>query len=417
MSHSYTVIILGKKKNYDGYKAYDYLEAGRDYKEYELCAGANRVPPYFVPLSNNEEERYEVLIEKSTVISLHEHPVFWAEDMSESIEMKTYGRDFTGYRDLSSSRLDCVFDHMMDGMTYITSYAGWKWNDVIHDIGIRLCDLSHQSTIIHGKTIDDIKESAENGKVALVICLESATPIENEVDRIEVLYGLGVRSMGICYSESNLLGGGMGETNKDAGLTNFGYDAVKRMNKVGMLIDVGHTNDKTAIDTIEASDKPIYDSHSGPEAIAQGHVKEDEVLHVLAENGGLMGVGGAGTGLKTEKNPVGSIDSFMECVEYCIDLMGIDHVGCGPDTLYGDHPGLYKYWFSRRLGHYTQSQTQRAIPYIIPAEMENPGYVKGLENPNEFINIARWMIKNGYSDNEIMKIIGGNILRLLEKVW
>ena len=407
---------MGKKKNYEGYKAFDYLDTGRDYKEYKLCAGADRVPPFFVPLLSGEEERYETLIERSTVISVHEHPTLWAEDMSESVEMKINGRDFTGYRDLSTSRLDCVFDHMMDGMAYVTSYSGWKWNDVIHDIGIRLCDLSHQSMVVHGKTIDDIKDSAENGKIALVICLESATPIENELDRIEVLYGLGVRSLGICYSESNMLGGGMSETDKDAGLTDFGYDAVKRMNKVGMLVDVGHTNDKTAIDTIEASDKPIYDSHSGPGAIAQGHVKGDEVLHTLAENDGLLGVGGAGTGLKTEKNPVGSIDSFMECVEYCIDLMGIDHVGCGPDTLYGDHPGLYKYWFSRRLGHYTRTRS-RATPFKIPARMENSGYVRGLENPNEFVNIARWMIQNGYSDNEIVKIIGGNILRLLEKVW
>jgi len=408
---------LGKKKIYDGYNAFDYIKAGFDYKEFKLCEGANRVTPYFVPLSKKEEERYEALIEKSTVISLHEHPVLWPENMSESMEMKTLGRDFTNYKDLSTSRLDCVFDHMMDGMAYVTSYSGWKWNDVIHDIGIRLCDLNQQSTVIHGKTVDDIKKSADNGKVALVICLESATPIENEIDRIEVLYGLGVRSMGICYSESNMLGGGMGEASKNMGLTDFGYDSVKRMNKVGMLIDVGHTNDRTAVETIEASDNPIYDSHSGPRAIARGHTKGDEVLKSLAENNGMIGVGGAGTGLRTKKNPVGNIESYMECVEYCINLMGIDHVGCGPDTLYGNHPSLYKYWFSRRMGHFTREGRKRATPFDIPTSIDNLGYVNGLENPNEFINIARWMIKNGYSDNEITKIIGGNIIRILEKVW
>jgi membrane dipeptidase len=271
--------------------------------------------------------------------------------------------------------------------------------------------------IIPCLSIRDINKAQKDGKIAQVFCLESATPIENEIDRIDILYGLGVRSMGICYSESNMLGGGMGEAFKDYGLSNFGYDCVKRMNKVGMLIDIGHTNDKTAIETVETSDVPIYDSHSGPGNIARGHTKGDEVLHALAENDGLMGIGGAGTGLKTAKNPVGSIDSYMECVEYCIDLMGIDHVGCGPDSLYGDHPGLYKYWFSRRFGHHRRAEMKRPEPFPIPEEMENLGYVKGLENPNEFINVVRWMIKNGYTDNDIQKIVGKNILKILEKVW
>ncbi len=78
----------------------------------------------------------------------------------------------------------------------------------------------------------------------------------------------------------------MGEASKNMGLTDFGYDSVKRMNKVGMLIDIGHTNDRTAVETIEASDSPIYDSHSGPRAIARGHTKGDEVLKSLAENNG-----------------------------------------------------------------------------------------------------------------------------------
>jgi membrane dipeptidase len=408
---------MGKKKVYDGYKAYGYLEAGFDYKEYKLCKEFDRVPPYFIPLSKREEERFEDFIEKNIIIDLHEHPVLWPEDMSQAMELQHMGRDFTAYEALSKAGIDCVFDNLMDGTAYITSYSGWKWNDVIHDIGVRLCDLHHQSMVTHCRTVRDIRDAAENGRVALVLCLESATPIENELDRIDVLHGIGVRSMGICYSESNMLGGGMGETHLDSGLTDFGYDAVKRMNKVGMLVDVGHTNDRTAIETIEASDKPVYNSHSGPAAIAQGHTTSDEVLQAFAENDGLIGVGGAGQGLRTEKNPVGSIESYMECIEYCIDLMGIDHVGCGPDTLYGHHQGLYEYWFARRLGKHDKPGRKLEEPWPIPEGVVDPGYVKGLENPNEFVNIARWMIRHGYSDGDIAKIIGLNALGMLEKVW
>ncbi|UCD44200.1 MAG: membrane dipeptidase [Candidatus Bathyarchaeota archaeon] len=408
---------MGKKKVYDGYKAYGYLDARFDYREFKLCKEFDRVPPYYVPLSKVEEERFEEFVDRNVIIDLHEHPVLWPEDMSESMIIQEYGRDFTAYEALSKARIDCVFDHLMDGTAYITSYSGWKWTDVVHDIGMRLCDFHHQSTVTHCRTVDDIEYAAEDGKVALVLCLESATPIENELDRIDVLYGLGVRSMGICYSESNMLGGGMGEAFKDAGLTDFGYDAVKRMNRVGMLIDVGHTNDRTAMETIEASDGPICDSHSGPGAIARGHTKGDDVLKALAENNGVLGVGGAGRGLLTEKHPVGSIESYMECVEYCIDFMGIDHVGCGPDTLYGDHQGMYKYWFARRLGHHRRPGREQRTSLPKPPGVEDPGYVRGMENPNEFINVARWMIKNGYSDEETAKVLGGNALRLLKKVW
>ncbi|MBN1681982.1 membrane dipeptidase [Candidatus Bathyarchaeota archaeon] len=409
---------MGRGKKYDGYKAFQYLKAGFDYKEYKLCSEFNRVPPYFVPLSKTEEEHFENIIEKNLVIDLHEHPVLWPDDMSLAMEFNSMGRGFLAYEALSVSGIDCIFDNLMNGTTYITSYNGWKWSDIIHDIGIRLSDIHHQKMVFPCHNVDDIIEAHKAGKIALVLCLESSTPIENELDRIDVLYGLGVRSMGICYSESNMLGGGMSETDKTTGLSDFGYDAVKRMNKLGMLIDVGHTNDKTALDTIEASDKPIYNSHSGPSSFAKGHVMSDEAIIAMAEKDGLIGIGGAGRGLTTKKNPLGCIESYMEIIEYCINLVGIDHVGCGPDTLYGNHQGLYKYWFSRRLGHYNRSSrlSQQGRETQL-SEKNDPGYVKGLENPNEFINIARWMIKNGYSDNDVSKIIGLNALNLLKKVW
>jgi membrane dipeptidase len=337
--------------------------------------------------------------------------------MAELPEMNGLGRQFTDFEDLARSGVDCVFDHMMDGMSYITSFNGWKWNDVVHDIGIRLCDIAHQDLVVHCRGVDDIKEARMSGKIALCLCLESATPIENEIDRIDVLYGLGVRSIGVCYSESNMLGGGMGESSLDSGLTDFGYDVVKRMNKIGMLIDVGHTNDRTALETIEASKDPIYNSHSGPGAIAQGHINGEDVLYALAESGGLLGVGGAGRGLRTRKHPVGSIDSYGECLSYCIDKLGIDHVGCGPDTLYGDHQALYRVWFPRRMGHYKRPGETVHEEFPVLKGETDPGYVRGLENPSEFTNIARWMVANGFSDAEVAKVMGGNALRLFGRVW
>ena len=114
---------------------------------------------------------------------------------------------------------------------------------------------------------------------------------------------------------------------------------------------------------------------------------------------------------------MGNIESYMECVEYCIDLMGVDHVGCGPDTLYGAHQELYGVWFPLRRGHHLREGRRAVSEPAVPEGVVDPGYVRGLENPSEFVNIARWMVGHGYSDGEVQKVVGLNALRVLERVW
>jgi membrane dipeptidase len=98
-------------------------------------------------------------VEKNTIIDLHEHPVFYPEDMAQLPELNGLGRQFTDYEDLAKAGADCVFDHMMDGMSYVTSFNGWKWTDVVHDLGNRLCDLSHQDLVIPCRGVGDIREA------------------------------------------------------------------------------------------------------------------------------------------------------------------------------------------------------------------------------------------------------------------
>lgn len=408
---------MGKGKKYTGYKAYDYLTPGIDYKEFKLREATMKKWEYKVPLSKVEEERVEEIFEKNIVIDLHEHPVLYTEDPGQTLEINKEGRDYLAYEALSRSGLDCVFDNLMDGSVVITSKHGWKWTDTIHDLGMRLCDIAHSDYVIHCKTVKDIHHAFETGKLAWVAVLESSSCIDNEVDRIDILYGLGIRQMGLVYSESNRLGTGLDEM-RDGGLTDFGYDAVIRMNKVGMLVDVSHVSDQTARDTIEASKKPIVITHAGSQTVHTiKRMVPDDVLQALAEIGGVIGIEAAPGYTATNEDPVPSIDTYMKHLEYCVDLMGIDHVGCGPDTLYGDHVGLYELYDERMikagLGHYPRPTQKEDLEV-----KDLPKYVKGLENPTEAIpNVVRWMVKNGYSDGEIAKIIGQNALRILEKVW
>jgi membrane dipeptidase len=399
---------MGIKTAYDGYKAYSYLEEGKDYPKYKF-AEWNWAGEYLLPLSKEQEDRVKQLAKEKIFIALHEHPTLFPENIQDTVQYNKDGREFCAYEGLSKSYIDCVFDNMMDGTNTISSNAGWKWQDIIHDLGMRLCDLAHQDFLIQCKRVDDIYKAFEEGKIAWVPVIEGAAPIENELDRIDILYGLGVRQLGVTYSESNALGNGMKEDN-DGGLTKFGKLAVERMNKVGMLIDVSHCGPKTALDVVNWSSKPIIASHVGARALWDSkRLFHDDLIKAIASKGGVIGIESAPHTTMTKTNLTHDLDAVMEHFEYVANLVGIDHVSFGIDSLYGDHVGLH-HVFSASLSKKDTSNND--VSY------EEVDYVKGLENPTEASwNILRWLVKHNYSDEDIEKAIGGNALRVLSEVW
>ncbi|MEM3656570.1 MAG: membrane dipeptidase, partial [Thermoprotei archaeon] len=230
---------MGSHKKYGGEYSFSYLTAGEDYKPFELAEEIGRVKSSVIKLSKNEEDRVNQLIEKCIIISLHDHPSIYPKNISEIFEYVRHNRIFLGYKGLAASGLDAVFDGLLDGTNLITSNTPWKWDSTVYEIGMRLCDIAHQDFVIRGEGVEDIRRAHREGKVALILHLEGASMIENELDRIDILYGFGVRCMGLVYSDSNAIGGGLKEKG-DGGLTDFGYKVVKRMNKVGVAIDLAH---------------------------------------------------------------------------------------------------------------------------------------------------------------------------------
>jgi membrane dipeptidase len=397
-----------KRTRYAGYTSYSYLDAGKDYRTFDLAREVERVPSRRVEVSPEQERRVTELFDREVIISLHEHPTLVPADASEIFEYRRQNRDFTGYCGLSLSGLDAVFDNLMDGTSLITSKNGWKWDDTVMDLGMRQCDVAHQDFLVWAGSVEDIVAAKATGKLAWIPALEASTPIENELDRIDILYGLGVRMMGIAYSEANALGAGLREP-RDGGLTVFGRQAVHRMNQLGMAIDISHSGDQTALDTIEVSEQPIFITHAGARALwPSNRLKPDEVIIACAQKGGVIGIEAAPHTTLTANHPLHSIESIMEHFEYCVNLVGIDHVTFGPDTVFGDHVGLH-HAFAAQLS-IDQSRGSQSL-----TEVE---YVDGIENPTEgLLNCARWMVKHGYSDQDIARAMGGNTLRVLGEVW
>ncbi len=404
---------MSLKKRGTPYESFSYLESGIDFPRFELAPETGRVEDDLIELTSDQERRVAKLVRDHVMISLHEHLATFPADIRETPAYVREGRTATAFAGLADSYWDAVFDNLLDGICAIESKSGWKWNDVLHDLGMRLCDLAHQDFVIPCRGVDDILRAHAEERVALVASLEGAAMIENELDRIEILYGFGVRAMGIAYSEANALGSGLREP-RDGGLTVFGRQAVERMNKVGMLIDCSHCGDRTTLDVIEASAQPILLSHIGARALWDSNrLAPDDVLEACAAKGGLIGVEAAPHTTLTAAHPRHSIDSVMEHFEYIRQRVGIDHVAFGPDTVYGDHVGLHAVYAAN-----LSIERSRAGAAGAGAAFERVDHVRGLENPSECSkNIPRWLVKHGYSDDDIVKAIGGNALRVLREVW
>ena len=392
---------------YDGYRSFSYLEAGADYRPFQLASETERVPPFVVDVSEAEEDRVWRLLAAHPAISLHDHLEVAPDDITQQDEWVREAHLATGYEGLARSGLAAVFENFGDGTATITSKSGWKWSDIIHDVGMRYADWAHQDFAVRAETVADIHAAFGSGRVALIGALEAATPIENELDRIDVLYGLGIRMLGVVYSESNALGSGCRET-RDGGLTGFGRRAVERMNRLGMLLDVSHAGDETSLDTIRLSTAPVVISHSGSRELWPiSKCKPDGVIRACAERGGVIGIEAApGTTMVRPDLVEASIETFMRHFEYCVDLVGIDGVTFGPDTFFGDHAGSYGIPSGALL-----ASGDSAYDTVVPE------YVVGLESIGDFPNIVRWLVKHAYSDDDIAKAIGGNTLRVLGQAW
>ena len=185
---------MGRNKKWDGYTSWSYLEPGVDYDVYPLNKQVNRVPEYDFGLSKTQEDRVEEIIAKNIIIDLHDHINVYPEDRSI-----TQRRPFKAYEGLAHSGIDVVFDNG----------GGTKYDSLIEFLGMSMCDYAHQDFFIPAFKIEDVTKAFQEGKVAVIHAVETASSIDSDVNRLDILYGMGLRSMGICYSDSNELGSGL----------------------------------------------------------------------------------------------------------------------------------------------------------------------------------------------------------------
>ncbi|MCY3764572.1 MAG: membrane dipeptidase [Gemmatimonadetes bacterium] len=264
--------------------------------------------------------------------------------------------------------------------------------------------------ILQVKSTADIRAAKQQDRTGIILGFQNASPIENELDRLGLFLALGVRVIQLTYHETNLLGSGCWERN-DAGLSNFGVDAVKEMNRLGILIDLSHVGPQTTLDAIEMSEKPVAITHANARSFCDHpRNKEEEALKRLAEKGGVVGATSYTPFLPNGYET--TVEDFVDAIDDMVERIGIDHVAIGTDSTHDQPLEFWHFIASQQGTKFPSTFADGSIPYT-----EVSFQPKGMATLAEFPNVADGLANRGYNAGEITKLLGGNWIRLFEQVW
>jgi len=261
----------------------------------------------------------------------------------------------------------------------------------------------HGDHLLKAVSIDDALEAERSGKLGIFYQLQNATPVQRDLDRVQLFHALGVRSIQLTYNYQNYVGSGCRERD-DRGVTEFGRELIERMNDVGMLIDTSHASMATMSDAIEMSRTPIIISHTCCEAV-HSHVRNttDENLHKLAEHGGVVGICQIRPFFTAETT--NNLGFYFDHIDHAVKVAGIDHVCIGSDR---DHRVIEDDPEEIRV------LQEEEGPQFQPEHW--PLYVSELNGPRRMEVVLDGLSKRGYSDGDVEKIASGNLKRLYTDV-
>ncbi len=262
----------------------------------------------------------------------------------------------------------------------------------------------HSDLLIKATGVADIHQARSEGKLAIFYQLQNTTPIHKDFDRIDMFYNLGLRSLQLTYNYQNYVGTGCRDR-FDGGLTVFGAELIERMNEIGMLIDTSHANMKTMRDTIAISGKPTIVSHTGCQAVYE-HIRNttDENIRALAESGGVVGICQIRPFL-TDVHSDDNVRFYFDHIDHAVQVAGIDHVCIGSDR---DHRVIED--SEEELAVLLEEEGAQFDP------KDWPLYMPALNGPRRMEVVWDGLLSRGYSEGEVEKIMGLNLLRFYTEV-
>ena len=284
------------------------------------------------------------------------------------------------------------------GVNFVSLNIGMDMDPFENIIHVLACYrkhiAAHPGDFVLALAVDDILKAKEAGKLAIAFDLEGSEPLREDLNLISFFYDLGVRQMLLAYNRDNRASGGCMEGK--IGLTDFGEKVIREMNHVGMIVDVSHMGYLATMDAFDTSIAPVIFSHSNPTGLRK-HARNisDEQIKACAKTGGVIGINGIGDFLGGTSSEI-----MVENIEYVTNLVGPEHVGIGLDYVVD----------KQELADYIEGH-----PEVFPSDRFNE-YLAFVE-PEQFPDFTELLYKKGYSEQTIKGILGGNFLRVAEKVW
>lgn len=229
-------------------------------------------------------------------------------------------------------------------------------------------------------TADDFLELKAQGKSAVMFAIENGWAIGKNIENVEMFYDMGVRYITLCHNFNNDICDSSRDTVEHGGLSPFGIEVIKEMNRLGMMVDVSHASTSTLYDCIKVSSAPVVATHSSVKAIKDipRNLTDDEMI-AIAKKGGLVQIATGRFFLSTLPRNEVTVSHLVDHIDYAVNLIGIDYVGIGTD-------------------------------------FDGGGGVVGLEDASKMKNITVEMLRRGYSHDDIRKFWGANVLRVMREI-
>lgn len=261
--------------------------------------------------------------------------------------------------------------------------------------------------VIIATSAKDVERAKAEGKLAVIMSTQGAFCFEQDLRYISLLNKLGLKIVQLTYNQNCHIGSGVFEPH-DTGLTRFGQQCIYEMNRVGMLIDLSHVGHQTSLDAIETSVDPVIFSHSSAYSVAK-HTRnaKDDQIKALAKKGGVICLCPHSVMCNEDQSEWPTVDRFIDHMVYVSQLVGIDHIGIGTDR------------FKRPTLDYMMGRVEfeRTCPNWFGKFNGYQKHVQGFNYHNEWDNLADHMLARGFSEEDVKKILGGNLMRVFRQVW
>lgn len=315
----------------------------------------------------------------------------------DGLQYSNYDREL--FEDLIAAGLHTIhvtLAYWEDARQCMTLFS--KWNRHFID---------HADLIMPVKTGDDIVKAKELGKVGIVFGAQNCSPIDAELGLVQVMNDLGLKFMQLTYNNQSLIGAGCFE-DEDPGISRFGKNVIAEMNSVGMVIDMSHSAERTTLEAIDISSRPISITHANPTTFkASRRSKSHTVLKSLTDRGGMLGFVLYPLFLKDGADT--KLEDFTEMVADTADKYGVDNIGIGSD-LCRKWPYEVVEWM--RNGSWTHETVYGEGGAGVREWPKQPDW---FQKSSDFIKIEKGLVKQGFHSTEIDKILGFNWYRFMDE--